>query len=343
MSTTIHDVARRLRLSITTVSRALDGYDDVAESTRKLVISTAKEMGYVPNRAARQLRRQRTDTIGYILPADSAGFADPFFSEFIAGLSDEASVYYFDLLVSAALPDSKEEKELYGRWVQGGKVDGIIVNRVRLNDWRLHFLARQKTPHVSLERPLSKLSFVGVEVDSFNGMGELMAHLVERRYKRIAYIGGISALKIDYDRVKGYQAGLKSAGINVDSELIVSSDMTSEGGYRAAEMLLALSTPPDAIVCVNDVTAIGAMHAAREHGLTVGRDIAIAGFDGIADGAHANPPLTTLEQPIYAIARQLSGMLLAMATGKTLEIKLVKMQPRLLIRSSTGEASCLHS
>lgn len=336
MHSTIRDVAKRLNLSITTVSRALDGYDDVADRTRKLVFATAKEMGYIPNRAARQLRRQRTDTIGYILPADSAGFADPFFSEFIAGLSDEASAYHFDLLVSAAPPDSQGEKELYKRWVRGGKVDGIVINRVRLNDWRLSFLAKQSMPYVALERSLSKLDFVGIEVDSFNGMLKLMAHLIERGYKRFAYIGGDPNLKIDYDRLTGYQSGLKSAGIESDPALIVHTNMTSEGGYRTAELLFALSVPPTAIVCINDTTAIGVMHAAHEHGMIIGRDIAIAGFDGIADSAHASPPLTTLDQPIYNIARKLSSMLLTIVSGKTLENKQIKMQPQLLIRSSTG-------
>jgi LacI family transcriptional regulator len=337
MHSTIRDVAKRMHLSITTVSRALDNYDDVAESTRKLVIATAKEMAYVPNRAARQLRRQRTDTIGYILPADSGGFADPFFSEFIAGVSDETSVCHFDLLVSAVPPDGKAEKDLYKRWVQAGKIDGIIVNRSRLNDWRLRFLAKQGVAHVSMERSLSNLAFTGIEVDSFNGMIELTAHLIEQGFKRIAYIGGLPILKIDYDRFRGYQAGLKSAGVEFEPKLVVRSDMTSEGGYRAAEILFAHAVPPTAIICINDVTAIGAMHSAREHGLTVGRDVAIAGFDGIADAAHTNPPLTTLEQPIYSIARQLANMLLSIMTGKAMENNRVMVKPKLLIRSSTGD------
>src|SRR4030067_356069 len=96
---TIRDVARKLNISVTTVSRALDGYADVAGETRRLIIQTAQEMGYVPNQAARQLRRKRSDTIGYILPADKPRFSDPFFAEFIAGLGDEASAHGFDLLV----------------------------------------------------------------------------------------------------------------------------------------------------------------------------------------------------------------------------------------------------
>ncbi len=336
MSTTIRDVAKRLNLSITTVSRALDGYDDVAVSTRDLVIKTARKMGYVPNRAARQLRRQRTDTIGYVLPAASVGFADPFFSEFIAGLSDEVSAHNFDLLVSAAPSDGEAEKILYSRWLQAGKIDGIVINRVRLNDWRLRFLAEHKVPHVSLERSLAHLDFIGVEVDLRSGLRRLMEYLVGSGHRRIGYIGGIPEFKIDYDRKRGYLAGLKAAGIKPDPSLITRSDLTSEGGYRAARHLLEIPMPPSAIVCINDQTALGALHAAHERGLTIGRDVAIAGFDGLADAAHTEPPLTTLEQPVYSVARQLAKMLMAIIAGDTLEEPQVKIQPELLIRSSTG-------
>jgi LacI family transcriptional regulator len=336
MRPTIRDVAKKLNLSITTVSRALDGYDDVAERTRKLVIETAHEMGYAPNRAARQLRRQQTDTIGYIIPSNSAGFADPFFSEFIAGLGDEASAHNYDLLVTTAPPASPNEKAQYERWVQGGKVDGLVVNRIQLDDWRLHYLAEQGVPHVSLERSLTQLDFVGVEVDSYNGFLELMAYLVNQGHSRIAYIGGDPKLKIENDHYAGYQAGLKAAHVAPEPALVTRADLTPEGGYQAAEHLLQLANPPTAIVCVNDLTAIGAMHASHQYGLKVGRDIAIAGFDGIADSAHTQPPLTTLDQPVYTIARQLVTMLLAFITDEPLAERQFKIQPKLLIRESTG-------
>ncbi len=165
MPINIRDVARRLSLSITTVSRALDGYDDVAEETRLLVVNTAQEMGYIPNRAARQLRRKRTDTIGYILPASAPQFSDPFFSEFIAGLGDEAAAQKFDLLVSTAAPGTDSEEALYLRWVQGREVDGYVLNRMRLEDWRVRYLSLQGVPFVCLERSLDAIEFVGVEVD----------------------------------------------------------------------------------------------------------------------------------------------------------------------------------
>jgi LacI family transcriptional regulator len=336
MTTTIRDVAKELRLSITTVSRALDGYDDVAAETRQLVVKTARKMGYVPNRAARQLRRQRTETLGYILPAESSGFTDLFFSEFIAGLSDEAAARTHDLLVAAAPPGSQAEKELYERWVLAEKVDGIVVNRIRLSDWRLQYLARQHMPHVSLERSLAHLAFAGIEVDSVAGILQLMAHLVERGHRHIAYIGGPLDLKIDHDRFAGYKAGLQQAGIGYSAHLVVRSDMTPEGGYQAARRLLNLSLPITAIVCVNDLAAIGAMHAAHDRGLLTGRDIAIAGFDGLAESAHTQPPLTTLEQPVYSVARQLAQMLLTVVSGRKLSPPVMTIQPKLVIRASTG-------
>ncbi len=334
--TTIKDVARVLNLSITTVSRALDGYDDVAQGTRELVVRTARELGYTPNRAARQLRRQRSETIGYILPTEKPQFADAFYSEFIAGLGDMAAASNFDLLVSAAPPDTEAERALYERWVQGRKVDGIVLNRTRLRDWRVQYLSAQKIPFVALERSLLPVEFIGVEADSYQGFLELLAYLTTQGHSRIAYIGASPELKLEHDRQNGYLAGLNAASIVPNPALIVRADLTPEGGYQAARHLLNLSQPPTAIVCVNDLTAIGAMHAAHESGLKVGRDIAIAGFDGIADSAHTQPPLTTLDQPVYTIARQLVSMLLALINHEPLEVRQVKIEPKLLIRESTG-------
>ncbi len=333
--TTIKDVAKLLNISITTVSRALDGYDDVAQETRELVIRTAQEMGYTPNRAARQLRKQRSETIGYILPTDKPQFADAFYSEFIAGLGDAAAASNFDLLVSAAPPDSAAEKAIYQRWAQGRKVDGLVVNRTRLQDWRLQYLSGQKLPFVSLERSLLPLEFIGVETDIAQGYLDLIGHLTSQGHSRIAYIGAAPDLKIDHDRYTGYRSGLEAASIAPDPALVTRADLTPEGGYQAAIRLLNQATQPSAIVCVNDLTAIGAMHAAHERGLKVGRDIAIAGFDGVADSAHTQPPLTTLDQPVYTIAGLLVNMLLKLIDGKPLDEHQVRIKPNLLIRAST--------
>ncbi|HKZ86343.1 MAG TPA: LacI family DNA-binding transcriptional regulator [Anaerolineae bacterium] len=336
MPVTIRDVAKRLNLSITTVSRALDGYDDVAEQTRERVIRTAREMGYVPSRAARQLRRKRADAIGYIIPTDAPRFSDPFFSEFIAGLGDEVALHHFDLLVSAAPPGGLEEQALYQRWVQSRRVDGIVLSRMRLQDWRVEYLGHAGFPFAALGHSHTLVDYSYIEVDSRTGFATLVRHLVERGHRRVAYIGASPDLVLQSDRLAGYRDGLAAAGIAFDESLVAEDSLTRAGGYRAAQRLFDLPNPPTAIIGVNDLTAIGAMRAVRERGLVVGRDLAVAGFDGIEDAEHTHPPLTTLNQPVYDLARRLMLMLLAQINGEPLPERHVLLQPELLVRESTG-------
>jgi LacI family transcriptional regulator len=335
MTVTIRDVAKKLCLSTTTVSRALDGYDDVAEETRQQIIKTAQEMGYVPNQAARQLRRKRSDSLGYILPAETPRFSDPFFAEFIAGLGDEASAHGFDLLVSTAPPDSQAERDVYERWVLGRKVDGMVLNHMLLRDWRVQYLAKEHFPFVTLERSLDPCDYPSVEVNGQHWFSELIDHLVSLGHRRIAYIGANPELKIQADRYRGYIDGLNRHGLPLCEEWIVSGDLTSEGGFRAAQRLFSLPDPPSAIACVDDMTAIGVLHAAREQGRTVGRDLAVAGFDGIEGFEHTQPPLTTINQPVYRLARKLAQMLVNHINGEPLSEERVLIEPVLEIRQST--------
>ena len=335
MSVTIREVARRLNLSITTVSRALDGYADVAEETRQLIVKTAQEMGYVPNQAARQLRRRRTDTIGYILPADEPRFFDPFFAEFTAGLADEAAAHGFDLLVSTAPPGSQAEKQAYERWVQGHKVDGMVLNRLHLFDWRVQYLMQAKFPFVSHERSLDPYDYPTVEIKGKHWFSVLIDHLVSLGHRRIAYIGAPAELKLQAERLEGYRSGLTRHGVSFEPALVISGNLTSEGGYQAAMRLLALPDPPTAIACANDATAIGVLYAAHERSLVVGEELAVAGFDGIEGFEHTQPPLTTINQPVYQIARQLAGMLTAQFQSQPLEETHVLIEPVLEIRQST--------
>jgi LacI family transcriptional regulator len=336
MPVTIRDVAKQLGLSTYTVSRALDGYSDVAESTRQRVIEAAREMGYTPSQAARQLRRQRADAIGYILPASGARFRDAFFTEFIAGLGDEATAHKFDLLVSTAPPNSQAEKEIYGRWVQGHLVDGMVLSRMRLDDWRAQYLLENKFPFAVNGRTQLPADYPFIEIDSRSGFERLVHHLVEHGHRRIAYIGAPNIFSLQADRFNGYQAGLAAAGIPFDASLVSEGDFTRNGGYQAALALLDLPQPPSAIMGVNDMTAIGAMTAAHERGLVVGRDLAIAGYDGTEDSEHTQPPLTTLKISVYETARRMVSMLVACINGEASNCQSMTEQPELIVRESTG-------
>ncbi len=335
MPVTIRDIARKLDLSVGAVSRALDGYTDISVETRQRVIQAAREMGYVPNRAARQLRRKKADAIGYILPAETPRFADPFFSEFVAGLGDETAGHPFDLLISIAPPGEEPEKILYQSWVLGRKVDGLILTRLHLHDWRVQYLINQDVPFTALENTLDGFDFPRVEVDRIGGVIALIDHLAGLGYKRIACLGGSPELKIQADQLEGYLQGLSATGMAYDPDLVVEGDLTSNGGYQATKRLLSIPDPPDAIVCINDETAFGVLHAAHEQGLQVGRDLGVAGFDGVQTSRHTEPPLTTLDIPVYDIARQLVKMLQTVLTGQPLPERKVVLQPKLLVREST--------
>ncbi|HEU0295518.1 MAG TPA: LacI family DNA-binding transcriptional regulator [Anaerolineales bacterium] len=335
MSITIHDVAKKLNISIYTVSRALDGYDDVAVQTRQLVIETANKMGYAPNRAARQLRRQKSETIGFILPAISKRFSESFFTEFVSGLGEELSGKNFDLLISNATTDDGE-RNLYHRWVNGHKVDGFILSRIRKHDWRVNYLSQWDIPFVALGQSHDEINYPCVRIDGAEAYLELIGHIQVQGFSRFAFIGGPGDLINQIDRLKWFKSALKKCGLELDRKNVVLTDMSSTGGYEAAQALLANPVPPDAILAVTDETALGVLHAAHERGLTIGTDLAIAGFDGVQESRHTEPSLTTLDIPVTEIAQQLARMLLEKISGQTPQDQEFVIKPKLLIRASTG-------
>ena len=163
----------------------------------------------------------------------------------------------------------------------------------------------------------------------------LVHHLVEHGHRRIAYIGAPAIFTLQTDRFEGYREGLAEAGIEFDPALVCAGDLSRNGGYHSAQVLLALPNPPTAILGVNDLTAIGAMRAVRERGLAVGRDIAVTGYDGTDDAEHCQPPLTTLKQPVYETSRQLAAILISrIQDGKMNPVQRI-IQPQLIIREST--------
>lgn len=335
MPTTIRDVAKKLNVSIYTVSRALDGYDDVAEQTRELVIETANQMGYAPNRAARQLRLQKAETIGFILPAISKRLNEPFFTEFIAGVGEELSSENLDLLISNATTDDAE-RNLYQRWVNSHKVDGFILSRIRKHDWRVNFLSQWGIPFVGLGNSHDAIKYPYVQVEATKAYLELVQHIQANGFSRFAFVGGPNDLINQIDRLKWFKSALKKCGLEVDRKKIVPTDMSSTGGYEAGRILFSDPSRPDAILCVNDETAIGVLHAVREQGLTVGKDVAVAGFDGVPDSRHTEPSLTTLAIPMTEITRQLVRMLVENLNNQSLDTREIVIEPELVIRASTG-------
>jgi LacI family transcriptional regulator len=333
---TLKDLAAELGLSITTVSRALAGYDDVAEATRQRVLEAAEKMGYVPDMTARRLQKGRTDTIGFVIPTSGPRFSDPYFSELLAGIGNEAARHRFDLLVSTCAPDTSDEDAAYRHKVEGRLVDGLLIVRTRIKDRRIEYLARIGFPFVAFGRSDLDVDFPYLDEDGFRGLELVTQHLIDLGHQVIACIAPPPDLMFSVYRCAGLEATLQRNGLSLEQGYCIHSDLTQHGGFRAMDELLDLSPPPTAVIACNDLMALGAISAAQTRGLVVGRDVAITGFDDIPLAEHSHPPLTTVHQPIYQIGRQICNMLIQLIQGEELTERHVLLQPELIIRESTG-------
>lgn len=338
MRVTLKDVAKKVGFSVTTVSRALGGYDDVAEETRRLIVQTAEEMGYRPNVVARRLQKQRTDTLGFVIPTFGPRFSDPYFSELLAGIGNEAASHDYDLLVSTHPPDTPKEAQAYEQLVRERRVDGVLVTRTRINDARITYLLEQGFPFAAFGCTQVDSVFPYVDVDGGLGVFNATQHLIELGHRDIAIILPPPNLQFTVYRHAGFYRAMEAHGLVVEPAWEESADLTERGGYAAAARLLASARRPTAIIAGNDLMALGAMRAAQARGLSIGKELSIVGFDDIVLAEHANPPLTTVRQPIYEIGRQVCRMLVQVLSGAALEADecQVLFEPQLVIRDSTG-------
>lgn len=334
---TLKSIAKSTGYSITTVSRALAGYDDVNEQTRQTILKEAQRQGYEPNLNARLLQKQRTQTIGLIVPVSSSRLPDPFFSEFVAGVSGQAALAGYDLLLSTD-SDQSQELDHYRRIVSRNRVDGLVLARIRRHDPRIEYLLGTDTPFVVFGRTDQADGYVYIDIDGVAGQAALTAHFIALGHTRIAYISAPASLTFAAHRAQGFHAAMAHAGLSIDADLLVEGDLSEESGYAITCALLAQSTPPTAIMAGNDLMAFGAMRAVQAAGLRVGVDIAVGGFDDIPSAAHIAPGLTTVRQPIYEIGQQLTETLLAMIDGQPVAQRARLLTPQLIVRASSGLA-----
>lgn len=332
---TLRDIAKRVNRSVTTVSRALHGYDDVSAETKALVARAAEEMGYIPNTAAQRLQRQKAHIVGLILSPAEPSLSDPTFGDILASIADEIAKSEYDLLISVA-QDGSQVLDSYRKKVSGRSIDTVLVVRTKCDDSRIHYLLAQRIPFVSNGRVANNYEFPFVDTDYSLGMRELVRHLAELGHERIGFVSGSPLYMFASLQQEGYWQGQATAGLSGAADMVVISDLTQRGGYQGAQLLLSQNSPPTAILASNDLMALGVMSAIQDHGLEVGRDVAVAGFDGIALAETSHPTLTTVKQPSQQIGRALGRMLLATAEGRPISEPRVVVKPSLVIRQSTN-------
>lgn len=332
---TLKTISKATGFSVTTVSRALGGYDDVNEATRRAILDEARKQGYTPNLNARLLQKQRTQTIGLIMPSTSPRLTDPFFNEFVAGIGSGAATAGYDLLLSTDMTDTTE-METYRRLVSRGRVDGMVLVRTRHNDPRIAYLLQTNLPFVVFGRTDATDKFTYIDMDGVAAQRLLTQHFIEYGHRCIAYIAPPAHLMFADYRIQGYRAALETQGIAFEPHLLLAGELTERSGREIAKHLFNLAQPPTAIMTGNDLMAFGVMRTIQERGLRVGDDVAVGGFDDIPTSEHIHPGLTTIRQPIYETGQRLVTLLVQMMNGDTSPPRAILLEPELIIRASSG-------
>ncbi len=300
---TIKDVAREAHVSVATVSRALNGHENVAEAVRELVVATAQRLRYQPHAAARSLSSRRTQTIGVVLP-DLHG---EFFSELIRGIDSVARARRQHLLVSSYHGHPQEQGEALR--AMRGRVDGLLVLSPYADQpGFLRDNLPTSVPVVLLNTRLDDSSYPVLSIDNHRGAVAMVEHLVGCGHRRIAFIRGPEDNFDAQERLRGYREAMQQAGLAQDTTEYP-GDFSESSGYRAGQQLLAAGLP-DAVFAANDMMALGCLFALNEAGVSVPQDVGLAGFDDIPLARFVHPPLTTMRVSIAGLGEQAMTSLL---------------------------------
>ncbi|TDK19941.1 LacI family transcriptional regulator [Luteimonas aestuarii] len=334
MSVTIKDVARRANVSVATVSRALNGHQNVAEEVRKRVVSVANELRYSPHHAARSLSSRRTNTVGVVLP-DLYG---EFFSELMRGIDQVARERGLHLLVSSYHGNPEEQGNALR--AMRGRVDGLLLMSpfVGTEDFISENLA-PAMPLVLMNTRLAAGDRATFCVDGYAGARAMVGHLADAGHARIAFITGPADNFDASERLRGYRDAM--ADLLPDAEpWVLPGDFDEASGHRAGQALLSAAQRPDAVFAANDMMALGCLFALSQAGVRVPADIALAGFDDIPLARYVHPALTTMRVEIADLgARAIRALLEQVGDGAQDPRTHVPLVPKLVVRDSTTKAT----
>ena len=331
---TIKDVAREASVSVATVSRALNGHENVAEGVRKHVVETASRLRYQPHAAARSLSSRSTQTIGVVLP-DLYG---EFFSELIRGIDVVARAHRKHLLVSSYHGHPEEQGAALR--AMRGRVDGLLVLSPYAD--RPGFLTDNlptDLPAVLINTQLTDATYPVLSIDNFSGATAMVRHLAEAGHQRIAFICGPEDNFDARERLRGYRSALAEYLPKAEA-LELPGDFDESSGYEAGKLILTKSPPPDAVFAANDMMALGCLYAFNEAGVKIPTDIALAGFDDIPLARFVHPTLTTMRVSIAELGGlALSRLLQAIEADGVADLTPHTLAPELIVRESTLHAT----
>lgn len=336
-------LAESLKLSTSTVSRALNGYADVSAKTRQRIEIAARDIGYKPHPAAHRLATGRTGAIALVSSVRVGNYLDATFSALLSGAADYLrGKGYFAL--SVVLPAGDQEMPELSRFLSGHLVDGILLARTRVDDSRVSLMQARGIPFVTHGRTQANAPHAWVDADNAAAF-ELATHrLLALGHRRIAFINGQADMTFAALRETGFNTALAAHGINADTCPVFYGDVTGARGEAVAQELLAINAdttkthpPVTAFLCATDAIALGAMSAIRAAGLVVGRNISVIGYGNTEAGLYATPSLTTIDHAIVDNGKHLAELLIRQIEGEPAS-QLTRLEPvRLIVRQSDGQ------
>ncbi len=334
METTIHDIAKKLNFSASTVSRALNNNPKISEATRKLIKKTADEMGYRPNILAASFRTKRTNTIGVVVPHINRHF----FSSVISGIEEVAYKSGFTVTISQS-NDNFEKENKITHTLFSNRVDGLIISlgMNTIDFSHLKLFSDKNIPLVFFDRVVDEIKAHKIVVDDFDCGYLATKHLIEQGAKRVAHIGGSLNIKIYKNRQDGYIKAIKESGFEIEESLIVNNSLTREDGTNAAKKLFRNKKLPDAIFCANDTTALSVIIYLRENNIKVPENVLLVGFSNEPFSEVVTPPISTIKQPGFLMGKKAAELIIHQINNKNTKqnFETITMPTELIIRNSS--------
>ena len=306
MPVTIKDIARQAEVSHSTVSRALHGSPLISETTAERVRLTALKLGYFPSAAARSLKTNRSQALGVIL----SSVEDPFFSEVLQGIEEVAQQNGYSLFMAASHHEPEREQAIV-RAMSEHRVDGVIICSASFKPEQGRQFLAYSVPIVVVNNQAAEDYRYSIYHDDVDGSRQVTRHLLDLGHRRIAYLGNSSAGRTTLDRVTGFHQEMEAAGLSIPPGYIHEIPGGGpEHGLAGLNHFLALQERPSALVCYNDMLAIGVLQGLHKAGIRVPGEISVTGFDNIVFSAYTNPPLTTFDQPKRYIGAESARLVL---------------------------------
>lgn len=335
---TIYDIARKLNISIATVSRALQDDPVVSKKTKKKIADLAAEMGYRSNHFARNLRNAKTNTIGVIIPRLNSYFM----STVIAGIESVANKEGYNLIISQS-SESTEKEMNCAKTMFNNRVDGMLVSLAYDTRSLDHFdpFFKKDIPLLFFDRVAEHPNCSTILIDNKKAAYEATSHLISQGCKRIVHITAASDINVYTDRLAGYQKALMDHQLKFDKKLVIVANLSQESGTSAAESILQLKTLPDGVFVANDNCAVGCMIALKKAGIRIPEDVAFAGFNNDPVSTVIEPNLTTINYPGYQMGEVAASNLINHLTGTAIirSAHTTFLRAELMVRASSVKKS----